>query len=70
MNKIDNKAAEISKALQAELGDIELTTMEFTLADAIREGSMVSNQAYTWGDGETACALTAGVLSARARGWL
>ena len=71
MSKIDEKAAELSELLKAELGDIELTTMEYTLADAIREGSRVSehNQAG-WGDGETACAMTAGIISARSRGYL
>jgi len=70
MNKIDEKAAELSKELEAELGAIELTSMEYTLADAIREGSRVSEQAYNWGDGESACALTAAVIGAKSRGFL
>jgi len=70
MSKLDEKALELSKELEAELGAIELSTMEYTLADAIRAGSRVSNQAYTWGDGETACALTAAVIGAKAMAYL
>lgn len=69
MNKVDEKAAELSEQLKAELGTIELTAMEYTLADAIREGSRVSTQAYNWGNGESACALTAAVIAAKARGY-
>lgn len=70
MSKLDEKALELSKELQAELGEIELGTMEYTLADAIREGSKVSTQAYNWGNGETACALTAAVIAGKARGFI
>jgi hypothetical protein len=70
MNKVDEKAVELSDQLRAELGVIELRSMEYTLADAIREGSSVTTQAYAWGDGENACALTAGVIAARARGFI
>lgn len=48
----------------------ERVTTSYTLADAIREGSTVTGQAYDWGHGETACALSAAYLSARARGWV
>jgi hypothetical protein len=72
MNKIDEKAAQLSEQLKADLGEIELkVTTGYTLADAIREGSTVSkHNHYGWGNGETACALTAGVIAARARGYL
>lgn len=71
MSKIDEKAAELTRALEAELGNIELTTMEYTLADAIREGSKVTeHNQLGWGDGENACAMSAGVIAARARGFL
>lgn len=70
MSKIDEKADVLSDSLKAELGEIELRTMEFTLADAIREGATVTNQACGWGDGESACALTAAVISAKARGYV
>lgn len=70
MSKIDEKALELSEELKRDLGEIELKTMEFTLADAIREGSKNTTQAYGWGNGETACALTAAVISAKARGYI
>lgn len=55
----------------ADLAAIDLkVSTGYTLADAIREGSTVSDQAFTWGDGETACALTAAVMAARARGYI
>lgn len=54
-----------------QLKALELETMtSYTLADAIREGSSVTSQAYGWGAGETACALSAARLAARARGYL
>jgi hypothetical protein len=71
MNKIDEKAAELSDLMKQELGEIELGTMEFTLADAIRRGSAVtSHQVGSYGNGATACALTAAVVAARAVGYL
>lgn len=66
----DQKAAELSEELKSELGAIELKTMQYSLADAIREGSRVTEQAYNWGDGHTACALSAAVVAGKARGWL
>lgn len=69
MNKIDEKAAELTKELQAMLDDIELTTRDYTLADAIREGSRVTEQKTGgWGNGDNACAMSAGIIAARARG--
>jgi hypothetical protein len=70
-NKIDEKAAELTE-LRQELGTIELNVIgNFTLADAIREGSLVSEHNQCgWGNGENSCALTAAVLSARSRGFL
>jgi hypothetical protein len=76
MNRLDEKALELRSNLglddetKAALGAIELKTMEYSLADAIREGSTVSDQAYNWGNGDTACALTAAVISAKARGYI
>lgn len=71
-HKIDEKAAELNETLKAELGVIELgVTTNFTLADAIREGSLVSEHSQDgWGDGESACALTAAVISARSRSFI
>ena len=61
--QIDSQTAEM-------LGDIEHNvTTKYTLADAIREGATVTSQANGWGDGkETACALSAAGIAARARG--
>ena len=67
MYKIDEKIDE----LRQTLNDIELeVTTNYTLADAIREGSTVTTQIYNWGDGETACALSAAVMAAKARGYI
>lgn len=66
-NKIEEKVDEI----KAMLGEVEMDVLtNFTLADAIREGSTVTEQAFAWGDGENACALSAAVLSAKARGFI
>lgn len=55
--------------LRNEIDEIGLRVLTgYTLADAIREGSKVTDQAYNWGDGATACALSAGYLAAKARG--
>ena len=65
MTKTDQKADE----LRAMLGEIELEvlTRPFTLADAIREGSQVSTiSSEGWGNGDSACALHAAVISAKA----
>lgn len=79
-NKIDEKAAElrdqliseIPEELKDDLGEIELrVTTGYTLADAIREGSRVSEQEVGgWGEGDTACALSAAVIAAKGRGYL
>lgn len=51
------------------LSDIdEDVTLNYTLADAIREGSQVTDQAYTWEADGKVCALSAAVLAAKARG--
>lgn len=67
MNKINEKADELKEAID-EIGLDVLTG--YTLADAIREGSSVSEQSCDWGNGETACALTAALIGARARGYV
>jgi hypothetical protein len=67
MQKTDEKAAELQKALERDLRGIELDVLtNYTLADAIREGSSVSKQAYGWGNGNEACALHAAVIAAKA----
>lgn len=71
MNKIDEKAEQLSKELQAELDEVSLRVSEYSLSDAIREGSLVTEHSKSgWGDGDSACALSAGVIAARRRGHL
>lgn len=68
---VEQKSQEL-KELRQELGEIELGVIgHYTLADAIREGSKVSehNQAG-WGDGNSACALTAAVIAAKSRDYI
>ncbi len=66
MNKILEKADELARVID-EIG-LDVTT-SYTLADAIREGCKVSDQALGWGNGENACALTSAVIAAKARGY-
>lgn len=56
--------------LRAELRELELDVLtNFTLADAIREGaSVTSKKEGGWIEAESACALGAAYLAARARG--
>lgn len=56
--------------------DVDIDVDEFTnvigmtLADAIRESSAITTQAYGWGDHETtACALTAAAMTMNAKGY-
>lgn len=54
----------------AELAAIETKVLTgYTLADAIREGATVTDQARGWGANGQACALTAAALAAKARGY-
>lgn len=60
---------EDTKAMLAEI-DMRVRT-GYTLADAMREGSTVSKQEIGgWGEGDTACALTAATIAAKARGYI
>jgi len=55
--------------LKRELALIEEDVVTgYTLADAIREGSKVTQAYMGWGRGVNACALSAGAIGARARG--
>lgn len=66
-----DKTLEKVDELRGMLGEIELDVLtSFTLADAIREGSQVSEQAHGWGKGDQMCALHAAVASAMARGYI
>ena len=63
------KVDELKGILEAtEISD--LNRMNFRLSDAIREGASVSKQANGWGNGESACALHAAVISATARNYM
>lgn len=71
MSKIQEKADELTEILKSDLGEIEMNVLtNYTLADAIREGSKVTDQAYAWGNGDTACAMSAAVIAATARGFI
>lgn len=54
------------------LRESELEVMtSYTLADAIREGSTVTDQSVGgWGAGPNACALSAAYLATKARGYI
>lgn len=60
--------------LQAKLDLKKLESIkDYTLSDAIREGSSVTDQAthrFFSGDGQEACALQAALIAARARGMI
>jgi hypothetical protein len=69
MNKTKEKVDELKGIFEAtEVRDLE--RLQYSLADAIREGSMVSEQADGWGDGESMCAMHAAVAAAAARGYV
>lgn len=68
---IDHKIEELTETLKRELGEIELNVMQYSLSDAIREGSRVTEHCQGgWGNGESACALTAALIAAKARGYV
>jgi hypothetical protein len=72
MNKITEKAKELDEVLKADLGNIEMgvLTEGYTLAQAIREGCLVTSKEEGWGTGDTACAMSAAAIAAVNRGFL
>lgn len=56
--------------LKEQLGELELKVLTEgpTLASLIRCGTRVTAQARNWGDGDTACTLSAAFLAARTLG--
>lgn len=56
--------------LREMFAEIEEKVSKYSLADAIREGSSVTTQEYGWGSGNTACALSAAGIAAKARGFI
>lgn len=58
----------VIERIAEDLAGIEDRVARFSLSDAIRLGAEHSTQAYGWGSGEDACALTAALMAARAAG--
>lgn len=77
MNTLSPDAAYVEKtylpaleALRADLDAIEEKVVTgFSLSDAIRLGSTVTDQSYNWGGSFQACALGAGNIGAHATGY-
>lgn len=70
MNKLDEKVDELKGILDATEVK-ELDRLNYRLSDAIREGSLVSDQTETgWGHGDQMCAMHAAVCAAKARGFM
>lgn len=68
---IEKRFAPAVEGLKEMLSEIEEKVVTgYTLADAIREGSQTSSQAYDWGVGSSACALSAAAIAATARGYI
>lgn len=62
----------IQKELADEVTGVEvdmLENMQYSLADAILEGSKHTSKATGWGAGESMCALSAAYTAAKARGY-
>lgn len=67
----ENRTLEKVNELREMVDGIEMDVLtSYTLADAIREGSKVSEQAHGWGNGEKQCAMHAAVTAAIARGYM
>ena len=76
MTKTDEKVEELKIQIAGTEGVdadevINLDRLNYRLSDAIREGASVTDQAVgAWGNGEEACALHAGLIAAKARGYM
>lgn len=74
MSLVDEKVEQLQETdeLKSVLGEIEMGVLtRFTLADAIRLGTNVSDQAYDWCDGEgNLCAMSAGIIAAKSLGYM
>lgn len=70
--EIKAKIAGVDAETLDTLNEIDLKVRTgYTLADAIREGCDSTEQSKGWGDGVTnACALTSGLMAARARSYV
>lgn len=70
MNGTVEKINEL-REMRNMLGEIEMSVVTgYSLADAIREGSKVSDKAHGWGEGKSMCALHAAVAAAASRGYM
>lgn len=69
---IEKIKTDLDEATKHDLSVIELGVLAtgYTLADAIRDGARHTTQVYGWGQGTSACALSAAVLAARAAGYI
>lgn len=68
MRTVEETVEETRKAISDE--QLESLTRNPTLADLIRVGSAVTVQTSGWGNGQdTACALSAAYIGAKATGW-
>jgi len=65
---IEEKIEKIRSSISTD--ELEEMSRPYRLSDAIREGSLVTTQAYDWGNGENACAMSAAVMAARAHGYM
>jgi hypothetical protein len=66
-SKIDEKCNELREMFN-EI-EVDVLTTPLTLADAMRMGSKVTEQAFDWGTSRgEACALSAAVIAAKAFG--
>lgn len=67
-NTIEEVFTEPLAKMQESIQDIPVAT--YTLADAILDGSNFTEQAFNWGGGEKACALSAAAIAAKAHGFI
>lgn len=72
MTTVSERFAPAIDDLQKEVlaGIEEKVITGYTLPQAMREGSTVTDQAYDWGMGREACALSAASIAATARGYI
>jgi len=68
---IERNVEKVKEMIDSEKEVASLERMKYRLSDAIREGSKVSDQSYSWiGENDSMCALSAGIAAAKARGYI
>lgn len=70
MSNVTEEQQKVIDEIAEQAANLDDSFGSYTLADAIREGSQFTEQAYAWGSGEQACALHAAALASKARGWI